>query len=378
MAQGGGQLLYQFALMLIELAGCIDLNLHVEVSAAAAVQHRHALFAHAEGRAGLRAFWDINAGLALERGNLDGGAQRGLRKADGHSAVQVLAVALEEGVLADMQHDIYVAVLAAIQAIVALPVVQDARAVFHARRHLDVQRVVAHHHALAAALRAWRLDHGSRALAHRTGAGHAEEALLVTHLTLPSALLAGAGCLTAGGARAVAAFAEFAAAHGDVLLHAKGGVLKGDAQVLAQVVAAHGARASTAAPSAAKHVSKAEDVAEDVAEVHLLEAALRGAGATGGEGVVAVTVVGGALLGIAQDAVGLAALLEALLGGFVAGIAVGVVLQGKLAVGTLDLDIARGAADAEDFVIIAFGSSGQGVKRPPQRSTSVGGMRPSG
>jgi len=83
-----------------------------------------------------------------------------------------------------------------------------------------------------------------------------------------------------------------------------------------------------------------------------------------GESVMAVAVVRGALLLIAQDGISLAALLEAFLGFIVAGVAVRMKLQRQLAVCTLDLVICRIAGDTEYFVIIAFYVSGQFSQRP--------------
>jgi len=88
------------------------------------------------------------------------------------------------------------------------------------------------------------------------------------------------------------------------------------------------------------------------------------------EGGVAEAVVSGALLLVAEDGVSLAALFEALFAFFVAGIAVGVILQRQLAIGALDFGIRRAAADSENFVIIAFNLGSQCSKdrrsgRPP-------------
>ena len=116
----------------------------------------------------------------------------------------------------------------------------------------------------------------------------------------------------------------------------------------------------------------AEEVAEDVAEDVLeagggeIEAAEAAALLEGG---VAEAVVLGALLGIAQHLVGLGGFLEALLGGLVAGIAVGVVLQRDLAVGLLDLVGAGAAADAQDFVVVALS--------PPHRISAARIQKPS-
>ncbi len=110
----------------------------------------------------------------------------------------------------------------------------------------------------------------------------------------------------------------------------------------------------------------AEELAEDVGRLRrhaLLEAEAAGGAAAPAERTAAGTasvhaggaelVVAGALGLVAQDVVGLLHLLEARLGLLVAGVAVGVVLTGQLAVGLLDLVGRGGARDAEDLVIIA-------------------------
>jgi hypothetical protein len=56
---------------------------------------------------------------------------------------------------------------------------------------------------------------------------------------------------------------------------------------------------------------------------------------------MAVAVVGGALVGVAQHLVGLAGLLELLFGRVVAGVAVRMVLERLLAIGALQLLVAH-------------------------------------
>src|SRR5205085_12032301 len=80
------------------------------------------------------------------------------------------------------------------------------------------------------------------------------------------------------------------------------------------------------------------------------------------EGGMAVLIVGGPFLRVAQRFVGFAQFLELLLGGFVAGIFVGMVFDGQLAVGFFDLLLAGVAVHSEDLVIIAFGHSRSGVR----------------
>ena len=62
------------------------------------------------------------------------------------------------------------------------------------------------------------------------------------------------------------------------------------------------------------------------------------------EGGMAEAVIGGALLAVLQDVVGLVDFLEAVLAVLVAGIAVGVILHGELAERGLELGLARGRA----------------------------------
>ena len=70
---------------------------------------------------------------------------------------------------------------------------------------------------------------------------------------------------------------------------------------------------------------------------------------------MAEAVIGGALLRILQDLVGLVDFLELHLGGVVAAVPVGMELHGELAEGALQRLLVAAARDAEHFVEIAFG-----------------------
>ena len=85
------------------------------------------------------------------------------------------------------------------------------------------------------------------------------------------------------------------------------------------------------------------------------KAAPRPARARGIERRMAVLIVGGALLRIAQGFVGLAEFLEFFLGGLVARIFVRVKFHGQLAVSLLDFLVAGVAVNAQHFIIIALG-----------------------
>ena len=64
------------------------------------------------------------------------------------------------------------------------------------------------------------------------------------------------------------------------------------------------------------------------------------------EGGVAEAVIGGALVAVLEDLIGLVDFLEADLAVGVAGILVGVELHGELAIGALEVGVGRDALDA--------------------------------
>ncbi len=112
------------------------------------------------------------------------------------------------------------------------------------------------------------------------------------------------------------------------------GLLEADLHVVAQVGAALAAGAA-AAPAAAHAEQIVEDVGEGRGEVGAEAAGAAGPAVL--EGGMAEAVIGGALLGVLQDLVGLVDLLEAVLAVLVAGIAVGMPLHGELAERGLEL-----------------------------------------
>ena len=156
----------------------------------------------------------------------------------------------------------------------------------------------------------------------------------------------------------------------DLLLHPRRRFLQADLEVVAQVAAALAALAVGAAA-----VLAAEELLEDAARAAVATAraaeylpdqgegvdAARGSPARPGgalrERRVPVAVIRGALVGVAEDVVGLAEFLEPFLGLRVARVLIRVILDRQAAVGFLQF-LARGIpGDAEHFVIIAFNSS---------------------
>ena len=105
----------------------------------------------------------------------------------------------------------------------------------------------------------------------------------------------------------------------------------------------------------AESVAEAEQVAENLGEIdgaHIKAAKASAAHAV--DAGVAEAVVVGALLRVAQNGVGFAALLELLFGRGISRIAVRVKLHRHLAIGALNLLIAGGAGNFQNFVVIAF------------------------
>ena len=129
--------------------------------------------------------------------------------------------------------------------------------------------------------------------------------------------------------------------------------LEFDFEIVAQVVAAPGARTRAAAAGAEKIAKDVgENFLETLAEIEAAESArttLRSL-----ERGMPEAVILRAPLRIGENLVGLVEFLEAFLGVFVAGIAIGMKLNRETAVGFLQLDFAGATIDAEDFVIVAL------------------------
>ncbi len=152
-------------------------------------------------------------------------------------------------------------------------------------------------------------------------------------------------------AGAVAGVALVELGDGDFLFAAERGFFERDLQVVTQIVAALRAGRvvaaaekifkNAAASAAAKHFAENVERIVEAAAAGKAAAARAGAGIKGG---VAVLVVGGALLRVAQDFVGLAEFLEIFLGRLVARIFVRMKFHGQLAVGFLDFLVARAFA----------------------------------
>ena len=250
----------------------------------------------------------------------------------------------------ERQENIEIARRAAAHAGFALAGEPDAGAVLDALRDVDRQRALAGDAARSRVqARAGIVDHLAAALAGRAGALQREEALRVADAAGAAAGRAGLRLGAGLGAEPEQAsqVTEVGMRISAVLPRER--ILQRDLHVVAQVgaaLAAAGAalrrrpcrkcrRRYRRRPSRNRCRSRA-------AAAHALL-----------EGGMAEAVIGGALVAVLQDVIGLVDFLEVELAVLVAGIAIGMLLHRQLAEGGLQLGSSCGALDLEHFVVIS-------------------------
>ena len=213
--------------------------------------------------------------------------------------------------------------------------------VFDSGGNLGVHGPLAQNSALALALGARVANHAARALTCRASTSDAEEPLLIPDLSAPLARTAGSWTFSGGGTGTLTVLTRLVAAHRDFLFHAEERFLKFEREVFAKIGAP--LHAAPAASATAEHISEPKEFAEDVAEIlehtGIESGALRRCAAQSG---VAIT------------GVGFADLFEPLLRIRIIGIAVGMVLQRKLAVRALEFDVSDRAGNAQNLVVVSF------------------------
>ncbi|MNF47597.1 hypothetical protein D3C84_288040 [compost metagenome] len=265
----------------------------------------------------------------------------------------MLAVALEDRVLAHIDYHIQVARRTAHRARLAFAGQANAITGIDTGRNLHRQGLVLFHPAMAMAGAARIGDHLAAAMAARTGLLHREEALLHAHLT--DTATGGTGHRRGAFLRP-GAFADLAidqGRHPDVDRSTAHGLFQIQLQGVAQIAAALGAATLTATPAGATE-EVAEHIAEDIGEIRPAKAgATRAAHARIHPGMP-VLIVGRTLAGIGQYFVGLVGILEQIFRRFIVGIAVRVMLHRQAPVGLFQLRFAGAALDTEHLVIITF------------------------
>src|SRR4051794_5711743 len=321
------ELLEQLALLLRQLLGDHDLHDRVEVAGAAA-RIGVALAAQAQPPAARRARRNLHAALAVERLDLDLGPERRLPRRHRQVDVEVAAIQPKARVPADAHAQEEVARGAAADARPALAGEPDALAVADAARDVDFEVApVVEGEAPPPAAR--RLLERELQLDLLVAAAHRE-------------------CVEA--ARAPAAAAPSPAAEQAVEEVVDVALAELDADVVEVA-----APAEALEPAAARPAAGASPGALGL---------LRGAP------VRAEAVVLGALLGVAEDLVGLGDLLEAVLGARLL-VDIRVVLAGEPPVGTADLVLARSAGDAERLVVVAGADCGHQLPVCGRRDTAT-------
>src|ERR1017187_888401 len=236
--QGLAQLLHQFLLVARQPRGNLHIHMHVEVAPRAAVHHRHTLVPQPELRAALRAFGNLELVRLIERGHLDFRAQRRLRQVDGNGAMQILPLALEEGVLLDLEEDVEIARRSPVRAGLAFRRQPYAGIVIDSRRNRNLEFALDLPEAVAAALAARVANDLARPAAGAASAPDGEETLLIQNLT--AAVACGALRWSAAGlrSRAAAPVAAIHARHLDVGVHPEHRLFKRQLQVVAHILAA--------------------------------------------------------------------------------------------------------------------------------------------
>src|SRR5690606_35935731 len=340
----------QFALALGQIDRRLQHHPAQQITRLTAADRHHALATQAEQFAGLGPLRNLQLYPTIQRGHFQLATQSRVGKTDRHLTVQVLAVTLEDLVLAYRHHHVQVAGGTAIDAGLPFTGQADAIATVHARRHLHRQGLVFLYPPLTMAIATGIGNHLPRAMTTRAGLLHGEETLLHAHLAMAA---------TGGTGRRAGALLRTAAITGlaaDQSRHLDGDggpayrLLQLQLQGIAQVAAAldRGASAAAATEDVAEHV------AEDIREVATAEAACAGAHVRVDTGM-AILVVGRPLVGVGEDLVGLVGLLEFLLGLLVIRVAVRVILHCQSAVGLLQLGFTGAALYAQHLIIVTLG-----------------------
>src|ERR1019366_2067017 len=225
--------------------------------------------------------------------------------------MQVVLVAFEEGVLLDLEEHVEIAGRTAVGAGLAFAGQAQAIAVIHTGRDADLEFALHLPVAVAVTFGARIADDLAAAVAGAAGAANGEDALLVEDFSAAVAGGAVGGPAAGFAAGALAALAALHARHLDFSAHAEHGVLEAEFQIVAHILAA--LRAGAFAPPAAgiaEEVAEAEEIAQDIAEIGKGFGIVTGGTAGALHARMAEAIVGGALLRIAQDAIGLAGFLE--------------------------------------------------------------------
>src|ERR1017187_439275 len=379
-----GHLLQEFAGALVARVGCGDSHFDNLVAALVGALVEHALLAQTEALGVGGALRDLQQGTAADGRDFDLGAQRGLPDRDRHGDFNIVAFGAEKGMGCHFGGDVEIARDGAHGAGVALAGDAQAGTVARAWRNADFHTFGVGDASIAATT-GTGVAQLAAAAASRAGEVELHGAGHLADVSGTLALLAG-GFAGAGGTGAVAGVADVVAGNIDARLGALNGLPEIDVHDVLEVAALFGfgvggfavtaeelrkdvAEAAGSSPfgtapaggcpaGAGSEMGEIEAVEIEVGTA--LPAASRGARRAGaGKAVVGIEtelVVHGTLLGVAQYVVGFLDVFEALLGGLVTRVEVGMVLAGELAIGLADFLRIGFARYAQRFVVVVLGS----------------------
>ena len=158
------------------------------------------------------------------------------------------------------------------------------------------------------------------------GAANLQEALLVDHFAAAVAHGASDDAVVLFGAGALAAGAQIQARNLNIHAHALHDIFEIDFDIVAEIFAALGLTAG-AALAASEQIAHAEQVAQDVAEIGEGGGIESLIGAHALHSLVAIAVIGGALLRVTEDAISFGGFLEPFFGRLIVGVAIRMVFH---------------------------------------------------
>jgi hypothetical protein len=336
--------------------GEVDWGFHhhmgMEIAGMVAAHALDALAAQSEYLAGLGFGGNFDGGVAVQGGNVDFATQGRRDERDGHLAMQIVVVPLEDLMGLEVDLDVEIAGRPAVDTGFALAGQTDAVTVVHTGGNPHGQGLVLLDAAFAVAMGAGVGDDPAAAVATRTSLLDGEETLLHAHLAMATAGRAGYRLGARLGAGTVAMLALGQDGNADLGFGAARGLFQADFQVVTEIGAPVDMGAAPAAAASAEHV--AEDVREGVGEVTEI-AGPAGAGHGRIHAGMAVLVVGRALIAVGQDFVGFLGFLEFFLRRLFTLVPVRMMLHGQLLEGLLDFVVGGGFRHAQNFVVIPLG-----------------------
>ena len=256
-----------------------------------------------------------------------------------------------------MHGNIQIACRTAVSALGALTVQTDLLTVVDACWDRHLQPLAQAHHTGASAVGAGIFDDLTGASAvgtslgglHYTHKGLLRDTDLSLSVTLGTGLRGAACCGTAS----LTVAALFDTIIGNLLLAAEHRLFEGDGDLRLQILPSGGT-----VTACLRRASTAEEAGEKISQIAEISGKSAESAATrahiGINACVAILVVASLLIGIRQHLVGLVHFLEALFRLGVAGMQVGVILLGHLAIGLFDLIIRGAFLKSQHLVIIAF------------------------